>query len=175
MKNLRFFLPIVIAVIGAVLFTQCKKDHSCNMKVTCQYSSNGLDADSVVSFAIITFDTNKYHNGAVDTLISRLNVENISDWTNDSLYKWCDEGYILYRFDGTSLHPYRYDGVTDNNGVFNYTLPYPALLLVNAIKVDAIKDTLGNILSYVKYTGTVQVQLNEGETTEKTILMVETN
>ncbi|MBQ5994043.1 MAG: hypothetical protein PUB29_08535 [Bacteroidales bacterium] len=141
MKNLRFFLPIVVAVVVAVLFTQCKKDHSCNMKVTCYYSSNGMDADSVVPFALISFDTVKYNSGlAVDTAISR--VQNVK---------------------------------TDAFGVFTYTLKYPALLIVNALKIDTILDLDSNIVAINKYTGTTQVQVNEGETTEKTILMVATN
>ena len=165
MKNLRFFLPIIIAVICVVLFSQCKKESPCKMKVTCKYSTNGIDAGSVVKDAIIIFDTNKYHEGAVDTLISQVNLPNFSDidsWSIDSLYRWFK-------------NPANYQYKTDANGVFEYTLPYPALLLVNAIKVDAIKDSLDSIIGYVKYTGTVQVQVNEGETTEKTILMVETN
>ena len=166
MKNLRLFLPIIIAVIGVVLFSQCKKDHSCKMKVTCKYSTNGIDAGQAVPFAIITFDTSKYHNGAVDELISQVNLPSFSDinsWSVDSLYRW---------FENPANYQYR----TDANGVFEYTLPYPALLLVNAVKIDAIRDTFDNsIIGYVKYTGTVQAQVNEGETTEKTILMVETN
>lgn len=162
MKNLRFFLPIVIAMLGALLFSQCKKDHSCNMKVTCMYSPNGLDASSPVSYAIITFDTNKYHNGVVDPLISQVNVNGDLDaWSVDSLYRWSVSSNYQYK--------------TDSKGVFEYTLPYPALLIVNAVKVDPIMDTLGNIIDYVKHTGTAQVQVNEGSTTEKVILLVETN
>ena len=123
--------------------------------------SNGLDAGDVVPFTIITFDTTKYHNGDIDTLISRVNVDRINEWSTDSLYRWSQTTNYKYK--------------TDAQGVFEYTLPYPALLIVNAIKVEAIKDTLGNILEYVKHTGTIQVQVDEGETTEKTLLMVETN
>lgn len=163
MKNLRLFLPIVIAVIGVLLFSQCKKDHSCNMTITCKYSSNGLDADSTtVSNAIITFDTTKYVSGqAIDTNISRVHLDSLNLYTNERLYEICEKGGYKYK--------------TNNSGIFSYTLDYPALLIVNAVKVDAIKDTLGNIIEYVKYTGTTQVQMNEGETTEKTILMVRTN
>lgn len=162
MKRLKFFLPIVVAMMGVVLFSQCKKDHSCNMRITCKYSPNGLDVGDAVPFTIITFDTSKYHNGDIDTLISRVNVKgNINDWAIDSLYRW------------SQTTNYKY--ITNDRGVFEYTLPYPALLIVNAIKVEAIKDTFGNILEYVKYTGTMQVQVEEGETTEKTLLMVETN
>ena len=161
MKNLRFFLPIVVALIGVVLFSQCKKDHSCKMRVVCKYSSNGLDAGDVAPFTIITFDTTKYHNGSIDTLISQVNVDRINEWSTDSLYRWCQTTNYKYK--------------TNAQGVFEYTLPYPALLIVNAVKVEAIKDTLGNILEYVKHTGTIQVQVDEGETTEKTLLMVETN
>lgn len=163
MKNLRFFLPIVIAVISAVLFSQCKKDHSCNMSVTCYYSSNGIDADSVVPNAIITFDTIKYTNGLIDPDITLVHLDSLDRFSIDSIYSICNiEGLYKYK--------------TNKFGVFNYTLKYPALLIVNAIKVDAVWDTNTNqIVDYVKYTGTAQVQLNEGETTEKRILLVETN
>ncbi|MBR3557924.1 MAG: hypothetical protein IKN78_03550 [Bacteroidales bacterium] len=141
MKKMRIFLPIAIAVLGVALFTQCKKDHSCNMRLTCQYSSNGMDADSVVPFALISFDTVKYNSGlAVDTNISRVQ-----------------------------------DFPTDAHGVFEYTLDHPALLIVNAVKCDTLRDSTGVVISAKKYTGTAQVQVNDGETTEKTILMVETN
>lgn len=141
MKKMRIFLPIMIAVIGMLFFAQCKKDHSCNMKVTCYYSSDGLNADTCVPFARISFDTLKYNAGlAVQTAISEVQ-----------------------------------DQKTDAHGVFTYTLDYPALLIVNALKIDTIWDADSNIVSITKYTGTTQVQVNEGETTEKTILMVETN
>ncbi len=135
MKKMRVFLPIILALVGVFFFTQCKKDHSCKMRLTCYYSSNGMDADSVVPFALISFDTVKYNSGlAVDTNIARVQ-----------------------------------DFPTNGLGVFEYTLNYPALLIVNAVKIDSV-DGLAK-----KYTGTAQVQVNEGETTEKTILMVETN
>ena len=111
------------------------------MKVTCYYSSNGLDADTVVPFARISFDTVKYNAGlAVQSAISQVQ-----------------------------------DVPTNAKGVFTYTLDYPALLIVNAVKIDTIFDDMDNIVSITKYTGTTQVQVNEGETTEKTILMVATN
>lgn len=135
MKKMRVFLPIIVALVGVFFFTQCKKDHSCKMRLTCYYSSNGMDADSVVPFALISFDTVKYNSGlAVDTNIARVQ-----------------------------------DFPTNGLGVFEYTLNYPALLIVNAVKIDSV----GGLAK--KYTGSAQVQVNEGETTEKTILMVETN
>ena len=135
MKKLKVFLPIMIALVGVLFFAQCKKDHSCNMRVTCYYSSNGMDADSVVPFALISFDTVKYNAGlAIDPAISSVQ-----------------------------------DVPTNAQGVFTYTLQYPALLIVNAVKYDTINGVAK------KYTGTTQVQVNEGETTDKTILMVETN
>lgn len=138
---MRFFLPILVALVGMFFFSQCKKDHSCNMRLTCYYSSNGMDADSLVPFALISFDTVKYNSGlAVLPQISAV----------DSM-------------------------MTDYFGVFTYTLDYPALLIVNAVKIDPVCNEFGDTISFVKYTGTTQVQVNEGETTEKTILMVETN
>lgn len=138
---MRFFLPILVALVGMFFFSQCKKDHSCNMRLTCYYSSNGMDADSLVPFALISFDTVKYNSGlAVLPQISAV----------DSM-------------------------MTDYLGVFTYTLDYPALLIVNAVKIDPVCNEFGDTISFVKYTGTTQVQVSEGETTEKTILMVETN
>ena len=132
---MRIFLPILVALVGLFFFSQCKKDHSCKMRLTCYYSSNGMDADSLVPFALISFDTVKYNSGlAVLPEISAV----------DSM-------------------------MTDYFGVFTYTLEYPALLIVNAVKIDSVNGIAK------KYTGTTQVQVNEGETTEKTILMVETN
>lgn len=132
---MRIFLPILVALVGLFFFSQCKKDHSCKMRLTCYYSSNGMDADSVVPFALISFDTVKYNSGlAVLPQISTVQ-----------------------------------DMMTDGLGVFTYTLDYPALLIVNAVKIDSVNGTAK------KFTGTTQVQVNEGETTEKTILMVETN
>lgn len=135
MKKLKVFLPIMIALVGVLFFAQCKKDHSCNMRVTCYYSSDGMNADSVVPFALISFDTVKYNAGlAIDPAISSVQCV-----------------------------------PTNAQGVFTYTLQYPALLIVNAVKYDTINGVAK------KYTGTTQVQVNEGETTDKTILMVETN
>lgn len=135
MKKMKIFLPILVALVGLFFFSQCKKDHSCKMRLTCYYSSNGMDADSVVPFALISFDTVKYNSGlAVLPQISSV----------DSM-------------------------LTDRLGVFTYTLDYPALLIVNAVKIDSVNGVAK------KFTGTTQVQVNEGETTEKTILMVETN
>ena len=49
MKKMRVFLPIIVALVGVFFFTQCKKDHSCKMRLTCYYSSNGMDAVSGTS------------------------------------------------------------------------------------------------------------------------------
>lgn len=138
---MRIFLPIMVAVIGMFFFAQCKKDHSCSMKVSCFYSQDGLKADTLVPFARISFDTVKYNAGlAVQPEIALVQ-----------------------------------DVPTDARGVFTYTLDYPALLIVNAVKIDTTIDPIDSSFIITKYTGTTQVQLNEGETTEKTILMVETN
>ena len=128
---------------------------------------------------IITFDTSKYHNGDIDTLISRFNVPDIDRWSDDSLYNWCQNGHKLYkkrRIGNTdTVLPYKYYGVADSKGVLKYELPYPALLIVNAIKVDALKDSLDNITGYVRHTGTIQVELKENETVSKPIYMLRTN
>lgn len=67
----------------------------------------------------------------------------------------------------------RAEGYTDANGVFIHTFELPALLNVLATYSDTIKDEAGNVTAIKNYSGGTQVQLYEGETTEKTILMVE--
>ncbi len=157
MKRMRIILPVMIAVLSVAIFSQCKKDHTCNMKVTCYYSANNVDADSIVKNAIITFDTIKYTNGQVDSSIACVHLDSLDRFGNERLYEICNG----------NEYPYK----TDNSGVFTYTLQHPALLIVNVTKVD--KDSTG---AYIKYTSSpVQVQLNDGETTEKTILLVRTN
>lgn len=156
MKKMKIFLPIAIAVLGVVFFSQCKKDHSCNLKLTCYYSSNGMDADSVMPYAEIYFDLSKYDNGIVDS------------------------SFFPSSHDPHPAHFSSLPAVNDSNtvvangkGVYNYTFSYPALLNINAFKMDTVVRGIGDTI-YVKYTGTAQVQVNEGETTEKTILMVQT-
>jgi hypothetical protein len=68
----------------------------------------------------------------------------------------------------------RADGYTNANGVFEHIFPYPALLDVVASKADTTLDEEGNIVEIKYYTGAAQVQVNDGETTSKTILMVQT-
>ncbi|MCR4964675.1 MAG: hypothetical protein K6A41_03370 [Bacteroidales bacterium] len=69
----------------------------------------------------------------------------------------------------------RADGYTDANGVFEHIFPYPALLDVVATKADTIWNEEDSTVVEVKYyTGAAQVQVNDGETTSKTILMVRT-
>lgn len=67
----------------------------------------------------------------------------------------------------------RAEGYTDANGVFIHTFELPALLNVLATYSDTIKDEAGNVMAIKNYSGGTQVQLYEGETSEKTILMVE--
>jgi len=67
------------------------------------------------------------------------------------------------------------DSYTDENGVYEHIFPYPALLDVVATKADTTWNTEDSTIVEIKYyTGAAQVQVNDGETTSKTILMVET-
>ena len=68
----------------------------------------------------------------------------------------------------------RADGYTNIQGIFEHIFPYPALLDVVANKADTTWDEEGNIVDVKYYTGAAQVQVNDGETTSKTILMVQT-
>jgi len=67
----------------------------------------------------------------------------------------------------------RAEGYTDANGVFIHVFELPALLNVLATYSDTIKDAAGNVQSIKNYSGGTQVQLYEGETSERTILMIE--
>ncbi len=63
----------------------------------------------------------------------------------------------------------RTEGYTDANGVFEHIFDYPALLDVVATYYDTLET--GEVKYY---TGAAQIQMNESETTEKVILMMET-
>lgn len=132
MKKLKFLLPIVISVCLVVFFSQCKKDHDCKMKITCNFSSNGIDTGKVASKVFIKVGKDEYADYAKAT------------------------------------------GYTNTNGVFEHTFPYPALLDIVATYSDTTFDENGDVTAIKNYTGGAQVQVNDGETTEKTILMVET-
>lgn len=132
MKKIKFLIPVLVSALLVVFFTQCEKDHSCKMKITCNFSSNGIDTGDVASKVHIIVGKQEYADYA------------------------------------------KADGYTDKNGVFEHTFPYPALLDVIATYADTTFDEDGNITEIKNYTGGAQIQVNAGETTEKTILMVET-
>ena len=67
------------------------------------------------------------------------------------------------------------DTVADVNGVCVITFAYPALLDVNVSGYNYIYSEDGELVDSIYYTGTAQVQLNEGEMTDKTILTMETH
>ena len=158
MKKMRVFLSIMIAVSGVFFFSQCnKKDLDCTLRLTCRYPSGDTVRNAIIAFDLSRYDTT---NHRIDTLISRVNdtliidgdpltIESIPDST---LFK-VQNNYQIVKYS------------TKEEGVFTYTLPYPALLVVNAVKVDTTHDQSGRI-KYVRYKGTTQVKLDEGEITD---------
>lgn len=67
----------------------------------------------------------------------------------------------------------RAEGYTNDKGVFLHVFPYPALLDVTVTYYDTVRNASGGVDS-VLFTGAGQVQLYESETTEKLILLMET-
>ena len=68
---------------------------------------------------------------------------------------------------GRTVHPAIESGrhgVTNSEGVYEFTYPYEALLNVTATYTDTVH--------HVDYRGTAQIKLQEGETVEKVILMM---
>lgn len=132
MKKFKFLILACVSVLLVVTFSQCEKDHSCKMKITCNFSSTGVDTGAVAPNVYIVVGKDTYADYA------------------------------------------RAEGYTNKNGVFEHTFPYPALLDVIAMYSDTTWDEEGNITAIRNYTGGAQIQVNAGETSEKTILMVET-
>ncbi len=164
MKKKKFFLPIMIILLGVFFFSQCKKDTDCTLRLTCNYSPNNtlIPAEN----AFITFETNLYdttHPKKIDSLILSVNffengtIKNVDDIPDSVLFKELSKSY---------------QHTTNPNGVFTYILPYPALLLVKATKVDTIHDQTGNIV-YKRYTRSTQVMLKEGETSDVKIELLD--
>lgn len=67
----------------------------------------------------------------------------------------------------------RAEGYTNDKGIFLHVFPYPALLDVTLTYYDTVHNASGGVDS-VLFTGAGQVQLYESETTEKLILLMET-
>ena len=77
---------------------------------------------------------------------------------------------------GRTVHPAienGKNGVTDENGVYEHTYPYEALLNIAATSVDTVKDDNGNVVGINNYRGSAQVKLQEGQTVEKVVLMMQ--
>ena len=158
MKKMRIFLPVAIALFGVLFFSQCKKDTGCTLRLTCCYPTNGTK-DSLAADVLIEFDTSHYDytNHDIDSLISCVN------FGLDSLN---DEEVLGYQKDS-----YYEEFRTNENGVFTYHLPNPALLIVKATKVDSIKDNVTGNFKYVRYTATDNVKLEANETTDVKLII----
>lgn len=153
----KVFLPIAIVLLGVVFFSQCKKDDKCELKIVCCHHPNGdATVTETMSKAVITFDLSPYTHGQVNPFISQFTVDGLDDWTAEQLYEWIEGGCVLYKeVPNNDKIKYYYPGITDENGVFNYFFPDPAEFIINAIKVDTIKNANGDIIQYKTYTGTL--------------------
>lgn len=140
MKNIKTIIIAVALVFGVLCFAQCKKDHTCKMRVTCYYSLNGMAPDTICPNATVKFDVSKYQNGTVDTAL-----------------------YLLS------------DTLANDKGIYEFSRTTPALLVVVANKTDSVRDESGNVIEVVNWAGTTQVELKEGETVEKSLLLVRVN
>jgi hypothetical protein len=75
---------------------------------------------------------------------------------------------------GRTVHPAIEEGrngVTDNNGLYEHTYPYEALLNISATFTDTVVTETG-YTEVKNYRGTAQVKLVEGQTVEKAVLMM---
>lgn len=76
---------------------------------------------------------------------------------------------------GRTVHPAiesGKNGKTNDKGVYEHTYPYEALLNIAATKVDSVKNEDGSI-EVKNYRGSAQVKLQEGQTVEKVVLMMQ--
>ena len=77
---------------------------------------------------------------------------------------------------GRTVHPAIESGkkgVTDENGVYEHTYPYEALLNIAATYVDTVKNESGQVTEIKNFRGSAQVKLQEGQTVEKVVLMMQ--
>lgn len=153
MKKFRFLVPVLAALCLTLCFTQCKKDHDCKMVLRCILSTNGVDTIGLAKGAYVYVDTTKY------------NYYYPGDTINGSPSggHQCYTDQII-----RDAHGYATDGT------FSYTFHHPALLNMIAVYSDTLWDEEGNVAEIHNYSGGTQVQVNDGETTEKTIVLVET-
>jgi len=72
------------------------------------------------------------------------------------------------------IHPAIKDGrngTTNENGVYEHTYPYEALLNISATYTDTV-ETEDGYVEINSYRGSAQVKLQEGQTIEKVVLMM---
>lgn len=132
MKKSLILIPF-IAVVLMLTLTQCKKNYTCGIKVTCNLTTNGTDTGAVVPGAKLVI----YPNAVTSGRTVHTAIESAKNAT------------------------------ANENGVYEHTYPYEALLTVTADYTNP--ETNKN------YHGTTQIKLQEGEVIEKTVLMMATN
>ena len=48
MKKLAYIIPVFTAFLFVILFSQCKKETDCKVRIICKYSETGIDTGKIV-------------------------------------------------------------------------------------------------------------------------------
>lgn len=142
MRKIKLLFLSMISIFTMVVFTQCEKDHTGTLNVSCYYLTEDNDTIGPIEGVWVQADTTRISpNFTVDTIIS-VNGDTIPI----SRTNYCNEAI-------RNAH-----GYTDANGTITFKFPQPLLLTLNAS--DTITDEMGNIT--LIYRGKSEVMVKDG-------------
>jgi len=151
MDKIRFlFLSFGVAAL-VLLFTQCKKDHTNVIKLTCYYVSDTQDTTGPFGGVWVEVDTSR--------LSPHITEDYLVDVNGDTVY------YSRTNYCSDDVR--RAHGYTDASGSITFEFYHPLLLNFNAL--DTIFDESGNPTMY--YSGRTELQVKDGEDVEQNIYL----
>lgn len=151
MDKIRFlFLSFAVAAL-VLLFTQCKKDHTNVVKLSCYFVSDQQDTTGPIAGVWVEVDTNRLSPHITDSYVVGTN----GDTVYYSRTNYCSEDVRKAR------------GYTGADGSITFEFNHP--LLMNLIALDTLKDVMGN--DSMRYSGRTEVQVKDGEDVERNIYL----
>lgn len=152
MKRTSFFMFLIAAVGMVFFFTQCEKDHSGSVKLSCYFIQEGGDTVGPISHVYVYADTTRVSPyDHVDTLITN---------SGDTL--------LIPRTNYTNSDLLGARGYTGSDGSITFTFAHPILL--NLMAIDTLRDVNGQD-SMIYSSVQTQVQIKDGDVLEAPIYL----
>ncbi|MDR2868097.1 MAG: hypothetical protein LBV46_00955 [Bacteroidales bacterium] len=145
-KTVQILLVLLATAAIAIGFSECKKDETCKVKITCYYSENGIDTGTVAPDCTVELGREEY-----PPIPNDLNGPRVPAVSAQA------------------------EGVTNMSGVYEHTFELEALLDIKAKATVQVYDSTTQAFVSINYIGLGQVKLIPGETVTKSILVIRQN